>query len=59
VFDDVFLTDRELDVTADLAHVFASSGKSQLSVIEVAVPDISKYGVVLQNASGTGVATGQ
>ena len=31
---DDFLTDHELGVTADLAQAFASSGKSQLSMME-------------------------
>ena len=43
-------------MTADLAQAFASSGKSQLSVMEVDGPDISKYGVVVPNGSGAGIA---
>jgi len=43
-------------VTADLAQAFASSGKSQLSVMEVDGPDISKYGVVVPNGAGAGIA---
>ena len=53
---DDFLTDYEPGVTADLAEAFASSGKSQLSVMEVDGPDISKYGVVVPNGSGAGIA---
>ena len=53
---DDFLTDYEPGVTADLAQAFASSGKSQLSVMEVAGPDISKYGVVVPNGGGAGIA---
>ena len=53
---DDFLTDYEPGVTADLAGAFASSGKSQLSVMEVDGPDISKYGVVVPNGSGAGIA---
>ena len=53
---DDFLTDYEPGVTADRAQAFASSGKSQLSVMEVNGPDISKYGVVVQNGSGAGIA---
>jgi UTP--glucose-1-phosphate uridylyltransferase len=53
---DDFLTDHEPGVTTDLARAFASSGKSQLSVMEVDGPDISKYGVVVPNESGTGIA---
>ena len=53
---DDFLTDYEPGVTADLVKMFASSGKSQLSVMEVDGPDISKYGVVVPNGSGAGIA---
>ena len=53
---DDFLTDHEPGVTADLALAFARSGKSQLSVMEVGGPEISKYGVVVPNGSGTGIA---
>ena len=53
---DDFLTDHEPGVTADLAQTFARSGKSQLSVMEVDGPDISKYGVVVPNGSGAGIA---
>ena len=52
----IFLTDYEPGVTADLAQAFASSGKSQLSVMEVDGPDISKYGVVVPNGAGAGIA---
>ena len=52
---DDFLTDYELGVTADLVHAFADTGKSQLSVMKVDGPDISKYGVVVPNGSGTGI----
>ena len=53
---DDFLTDYEPGVTADLAQAFASNGKSQLSVMEVDGPDISKYGVVVPNGAGAGIA---
>ena len=52
---DDFLTDYTPDVTADLAQAFAYSGKSQLSVMEVDGPDISKYGVVVPTRAGTGI----
>ena len=52
---DDFLTAYEPGVTADLVQAFASSGKSQLSVMEVDGPDISKYGVVVPNGSGAGI----
>ena len=49
---DDFLTDHELGVTADLVRAFENSGKSQLSVMQVDGPDISKYGVVVPDGSG-------
>ena len=53
---DDFLTDYAPGVTADLAQAFASRGKSQLSVTEVDGPDISKYGFVVPNGAGAGIA---
>ena len=53
---DDFLTDYESGVTSDLVKAFTSTGKPQLSVMEVDGPDISKYGVVVPNDSGTGIA---
>jgi len=53
---DDFLADYEPGVTADLVQAFASSGRSQLSVMEVDGPDISKYGVVVPNGAGAGIA---
>ena len=53
---DDFLTDYQPGVTADLVNAFAKTGKSQLSVMEVDGPDISKYGVVVPNGSGVGTA---
>ena len=53
---DDFLTDYEPGVTADLVQAFARSGKSQLSVMEVDGPDISKYGVVIPNCSVSAIA---
>ena len=52
---DDFLTDYEPGVTADLAQAYANSGKSQLSVMEVDGPDISKYGVVVPYGFGSGI----
>ena len=52
---DDFLTDYGPGVTADLVQAFASSGKSQLSVMEVDGPDISKYGVIVPNGCGAGI----
>ena len=53
---DDFLTDYEPGVTADLAQAYVSNGKSQLSVMEVDGPEISKYGVVVPNGAGVGIA---
>ena len=53
---DDFLTDYEPGVTADLAQAYALNGKSQLLVMEVDGPDISKYGVVVPNGPGAGIA---
>jgi UTP--glucose-1-phosphate uridylyltransferase len=52
---DDFLTESEPGVTADLVQAFAASGKSQLSVMEVDGPDISKYGVVVPSGLGAGI----
>ena len=43
---DDFLTDYAPGVTADLVAAFEQSGRSQLSVMEVNGPEISKYGVI-------------
>ena len=53
---DDFLTYEGAGVTADLVAGFAMSGKSQLSVMEVNGPDISKYGVVLPGSEPGSVA---
>ena len=53
---DDFLTDYEPGVTADLVDAFSKTGKSQLCVMEVDGPDISKYGVVVPDVSGVGIA---
>ena len=44
---DDFLTFEGTGITADLARAYEASGKTQLSVMEVNGPDISKYGVVV------------
>ena len=44
---DDFLVDHGGGVTAGLVKAFESSGKTQLSVMEVNGPDISKYGVIV------------
>ena len=43
-------------VTADLIRAFVVSGKTQLSVMEVNGPNISKYGVVIPNRDPGSVA---
>jgi UTP--glucose-1-phosphate uridylyltransferase len=43
-------------VINDLARAFAFSGKTQLSVMEVNGPDISKYGVVIPHSEPGSVA---
>ena len=53
---DDFLTYQGAGVTADLACAFAASGKTQLSVMEVKGPDITKYGVVVPNGEPGSVA---
>ncbi|WP_334067726.1 UTP--glucose-1-phosphate uridylyltransferase GalU [Nereida ignava] len=53
---DDFLTGSENGVTADLARAFEATGKSQLSVMEVNGPDISKYGVVVPGDTKGAVA---
>ena len=46
---DDFITDYKKSVTASLIDAFFKSGKSQLSVMKVNGPEISKYGVVVQS----------
>ena len=45
---DDFLMYEGASATADLVRAFEVSGKTQLSIMEVNGPDISKYGVVVQ-----------
>ena len=52
---DDFLTDYEPGATSDLVNAFSITGKSQLTVMEVDGPDISKYGVVVLNDTGDGI----
>ena len=54
---DDFLTYQGNGVTSDLIDNFEKSGKSQLSVMEVNGPEISKYGVILPN-NETGTVAG-
>lgn len=43
---DDFITYKGAGVTADLVKAYKNSGKTQISIMEVNGPDISKYGVV-------------
>ena len=52
---DDFLTDYLPGVTADLISAYELNGKSQLSVMKVEGPDISKYGVIVPDAHGSGI----
>ena len=52
---DDFLTDYLPGVTADLISAYELNGKSQLSVMKVEGPDISKYGVIVPDADGAGI----
>ena len=53
---DDFLTYEGAGVNADLVKGYEASGRTQLSVIEVNGPDISKYGVVQPGAAAGSVA---
>ena len=53
---DDFLTDSINGVTSDLIAAFEFSWKSQLSVMKVDGPEISKYGVVVPDSTGQGLA---
>ena len=50
------MTDYKPGVTADFPRAFSYSGKMQLSIMEVDGPEISKYGVVIPDGSGAGIA---
>jgi UTP--glucose-1-phosphate uridylyltransferase len=54
---DDFLTYNGPGVTSDLVRNYEKSGKTQLSVMEVNGPDISKYGVIIPN-NGKGPIAG-
>lgn len=54
---DDFLTYQGNGITSDLIDNFEKSGKSQLSVMEVNGPEISKYGVMIPN-NETGLVAG-
>ena len=53
---DDFLINEGNGVTADLTLALETSGKTQLSVMEVNGPDISKYGVVVPNGEPGSIA---
>jgi UTP--glucose-1-phosphate uridylyltransferase len=54
---DDFITYSGLGVTSELIEQFEKSGKSQLSIMKVDGPDISKYGVIVPN-NNTGLVAG-
>ncbi|MDB9892106.1 UTP--glucose-1-phosphate uridylyltransferase GalU [Amylibacter sp.] len=54
---DDFLTYRGDGITSDLISGYKKTGKSQLSVMKVDGPDISKYGVIVPN-NKTGIVSG-
>ena len=53
---DDFLTYEGDGIVSDLVSAYELSGKTQLSVMEVNGPDISKYGVVVPNGGSASVA---
>lgn len=53
---DDFITYEGAGVISDLTMSFKTSGKTQLSVMEVNGPDISKYGVVVPNENRGSIA---
>ena len=56
ILADDFLTYEGSGITSDLVRGYARSGKTQLSVMEIAGPDISKYGVIVPNKRPGSVA---
>ena len=54
---DDFLTYSGNGITSDLISGYEKTGKSQLSVMKVDGPDISKYGVIVPN-NKTGLVSG-
>jgi UTP--glucose-1-phosphate uridylyltransferase len=53
---DDFITTEGSGVTADLTGAYAATGKTQLSVMEINGPEISKYGVMVPNRTPGSVA---
>ena len=52
---DNFINDYKKGITIDLVDAFFNSVKSQLSVVEVSGPEISKYGVLIPTKNLGGV----
>ena len=57
ILADDFLTYKGNGITSDLIRGFEKTGKSQLSVMKVNGPDISKYGVIVPK-NETGLVAG-
>ena len=53
---DDFITSDGSGITADLTGAYDANGKTQLSVMEVNGPEISKYGVEVSNKTPSSVA---
>lgn len=53
---DDFIVNNGEGVTADLIHCYEKTGKTQISIMEVNGPEISKYGVVIPNENQGAVA---
>ncbi|MDB2475312.1 UTP--glucose-1-phosphate uridylyltransferase GalU [Amylibacter sp.] len=56
ILADDFITFDGLGPIKDLINAYQRSAKSQLSVMEINGPEISKYGVILPKECGVGVA---
>lgn len=52
---DDFLTDYKPGVTSDLVHAYGQTKKIQLSIMEVAASETSKYGVIVPDEGGEGI----
>ena len=53
---DDFLTSYKVGVTETLVRAFENTGKTQLSVMQIKGPEISKYGVIVPTQNQTGVS---
>ena len=56
ILADDFIVNNISGVTSDLKMAFDETGKSQISVMEVNGPDISKYGIVVPSINGNGIS---